>query len=393
MKILVLSFYYPPDLSAGAFRCAFLIEHLQRILPKDAEIHLITTLPNRFASYDVSAETYERQGNLTIERIALPATKGGIKHQALIFNRYIFKTCLSVKKTEYDLVYATSSKLFTATFGACLARWKRCSLYLDIRDIFADTLKDTLPKRVSKCVIPVFSGLEKWTIKRASHVNLVSPGFSDYFKVRYPKKTFSFHTNGVDEHLVNQKAQQDSAASAAPINVVYAGTLGEGQGLDLIIPQLAIETNGKLFFRIIGEGARKEKLQKQLKALKCTNVELVAPMDRFALIKEYEAADVLFLHLNDYEAFQKVLPSKLFEYAAMGKPIWAGVGGYAATFVTHEISNASVFNPGNIEAAKHAFSLLDLKTVPRVDFISKYLRENIMKKMAEDVFSLALEKR
>jgi len=31
-------------------------------------------------------------------------------------------------------------------------------------------------------------------------------------------------------------------------------------------------------------------------------------------------ADVLFLHLNAYKAFEKVLPSKIFEYAATGRP-------------------------------------------------------------------------
>ena len=48
------------------------------------------------------------------------------------------------------------------------------------------------------------------------------------------------------------------------------------------------------------------------------------------------STDVLFLHLNDYSAFRKVIPSKIFEYAATGKPIVAGVSGYAAEFLRHE---------------------------------------------------------
>ena len=62
------------------------------------------------------------------------------------------------------------------------------------------------------------------------------------------------------------------------------------------------------------------------------------------LIKEYLNADILFLHLNDYEAFQKVLPSKLFEYGAMNKPILAGISGYSKEFVKSEISNCAVFS-------------------------------------------------
>jgi hypothetical protein len=42
--------------------------------------------------------------------------------------------------------------------------------------------------------------------------------------------------------------------------------------------------------------------------------EIVSPEGLVVLIKEYIKTDVLFLHLNYYGAFQKVLPSKFFEY-------------------------------------------------------------------------------
>lgn len=385
----MLAFYYSPDLSAGAFRCAALIEELQKILPHDAEIEIITTLPNRFSSYDVHAAATERQEHVTVRRLKMPDPKGGVKHQARMFAHYSLKTHALVKKTKYDLIFATSSKLFTATLGAYLAGRQGCKLYLDIRDIFADALKDTLPTCVSRFVVPVFSALERWTIKRADHVNLVSLGFQDYFKTRYPQNSLSFYTNGVDKHLQHQLPSDASSCSLKPLKILYAGTLGEGQGLDLILPQLASETKERMHFRIIGEGGRKEKLRHQLQLLGCENVELVAPINREALMDEYQRADVLFLHLNDCEAFQKVLPSKLFEYSATGKPIWAGVAGYAARFVHDEISNAVVFNPGDVTEAINSFEKLALESMTRTIFIEKYSRETIMKKMAEDVLSLA----
>ena len=72
---------------------------------------------------------------------------------------------------------------------------------------------------------------------------------------------------------------------------------------------------------------------------------LLQPVKRDELIEIYQSADVLFLHLNDFDAFKKVLPSKIFEYAATGKPIWAGVAGYAAEFITSKIENSAVFFP------------------------------------------------
>ena len=96
---------------------------------------------------------------------------------------------------------------------------------------------------------------------------------------------------------------------------------------------------------------------------------------------------MLFLHLNDYPAFKKVLPSKLFEYAALGKPVWAGVGGYAARFVEEHIENAAVFAPCDLDAAVRAFEALTPVTRPRPDFVARFRSDAIMADMAEDLLA------
>ncbi len=105
----------------------------------------------------------------------------------------------------------------------------------------------------------------------------------------------------------------------------------------------------------------------------------------------YHQADVLFLHLNDFEAFRRVLPSKVFEYAATGKPIWAGVAGYAADFVSAEIANAAVFAPCDIDGAVAALGRLSLEQMPRPVFVERYARSRIMSAMAKDVLELIEE--
>lgn len=59
-------------------------------------------------------------------------------------------------------------------------------------------------------------------------------------------------------------------------------------------------------------------------------------MKREDLLRVYRHADVLFLHLNNLKAFRRVLPSKIFEYAATNKPIWGGLSGYAGRFAKNE---------------------------------------------------------
>jgi len=95
--------------------------------------------------------------------------------------------------------------------------------------------------------------------------------------------------------------------------------------------------------------------------------------------------------LNNLKALQKVLPSKLFEYAATGKPILAGVGGYAASFIHEHIQNAEVFAPRDAKAAVQAFKRLDKSIVDRSSFARKYSRTEIMKKMAQEIINCARE--
>lgn len=391
MRILFLSFYYEPDLCAGSFRAAALIQALQSRLPAGSHIDVLTTMPNRYSSFSAAAPEVEEGGTLSIRRIPLPSHKSGMRDQSKAFLAYASGVRAHVRSRKYDLVFATSSRLMTAVLGAYVARSQNVPLYLDIRDIFVDTIQDILPSWLGWPMGHVFSLLERYAIGYASKVNLVSRGFEHYFLQRYPRQRFAFFPNGIDDEFIAFSPNEESKGeSTPPYSVLYAGNLGEGQGLHAILPGLAKAMHGQMKFTVIGDGGRKPQLKRALDEVGADNVILCDPVNRTALVQAYREADVLFLHLNDYDAFRKVLPSKLFEYAAIGKPIWAGVAGYAAEFIEQEIDNAGVFPPCDVAAAVQAFSSLRMHTAPRTEFVRKYARHNIMQSLAADIVSIGL---
>lgn len=386
----MLSFYYHPDLSAGSFRTTALIKALTEKLPEGAHVEVVTTLPNRYRTFSSECSEFETHPSLEIRRIRLPGHCSGMVDQSKAFLYFAKEVKRHVGSRQYDLVYATSSRLMTAALGAWIARRKKAKLYLDIRDLFVDTIKHVLPRRLLLLTRPLFSLVERWTIRRANKVNLVSSGFKSYFDSRYPSIPCSFFTNGIDEEFIAAGARLKGSKPVHPLlTVLYAGNMGEGQGLHMIVPALAKRMRGRIIFRLIGDGGRTAALQTALQKAGVDNVELSSPMKRDQLIQAYQEADVLFLHLNDYEAFKKVLPSKLFEYAAMGKPIWAGVSGYAADFVKSEITNAAVFHPCDAAEAEEVFEKLSLMNTRRPEFIDKYARTKLMQAMADDLLSVA----
>ena len=386
MRILVLSFYYAPDLSAGSFRTAALIKAIQEKNIDGLHIDVVTTLPNRYKTFSTTAPEYENSDGLEIFRIKLPSHQSGMKDQIRAFFTYYRKARNIVANENYDVVYATSSRLFTAFLGARIADKKRLPLYLDIRDIFVDTIKDVLSPKLALLVKPVFSAIEKYTFRRAKRINLVSRGFKQYFEQRYPEADYCWYTNGIDKEFLGIKPiERTDTKQSRMLQVTYAGNLGEGQDLHKILPQLAKMLEGRVVFNVIGDGGRKAQLEHELTSNGVTNVKIFPPVSRSELITIYQKSDILFLHLNDSPAFKKVLPSKIFEYAAMGKPIWAGLSGYAADFLNDEVKNIAVFESGNHKQALQLLDSLDITLTQREDFVTKYSRKNIMTKMAKDL--------
>lgn len=392
MRILVLSFYFQPDLCAGSFRAAALVKTLSMKLSPGSYVDVVTTLPNRYSTFDAAAPEFENYQGISIRRIKIPSHASGMIDQSKAFLHFAKEAKKIAFSNKYDLVFATSSRLMTAALGAFVAGRQGAKLYLDIRDIFVDTIKDVLPRRSAILVKPVFALVERMAFARADRINLVSRGFASYFKERYPKTPLSYFTNGIDEEFVlSEMANNKMLPTSRPLSIVYAGNIGEGQGLHEIIPLLAMSMREKVQFKVIGDGGRRNALEQAINFYKVENVELLPPVNREELVRAYENADVLFLHLNDYDAFKKVLPSKIFEYAAMGKPIWAGVSGYAAEFIRSEIDNASVFDPCDVNGAKRAFAELCIGDKLREEFIEKYTRANIMNAMAEEILFTAQE--
>jgi glycosyltransferase involved in cell wall biosynthesis len=389
MRILILSFYYRPDLCAGSFRTTPLVAALRERAPPGTQIDVVTTLPNRYSTFSQEAAETEFGDGIEIRRIKLPSHRSDMRNQARAFVHFARSARAITAGRSYDLVFATSSRLMTAALGAVIARRQRAPLYLDLRDIFVDTIRDVLPRPMAWPLGHCFSVVESWTVRRANRINLVSRGFEDYFRSRYGERSFAWFTNGIDDEFLNAAPTQTLPAPAGRrATILYAGNMGEGQQLHEILPGLARELGARARFVVIGDGGRRAVLEEALSRSGADNVELRPPMQRAALLEAYREADVLFLHLGAHAAFEKVLPSKLFEYGALGKPVLAGVAGYAAKFIREEIRNAAVFPPCDVRAAAAAFDSLDLVSAPRPEFIAKYARANIARAMADDVLAL-----
>lgn len=392
-RILYLSFYFRPDLCAGSFRNSPLVDELgEQIKNKDIEIDVLTTSPNRYSTFREEYQEKEKMGNITIERIVVPPHESGIKDQVFSFKTYFLEVLKRTKNRKYDLVFASSSRFFTSYLGYWIAKKNKIPLYVDIRDLFSETLKSISDNWfIQHLLVPAIASREKKIYKYASHINLISKGFKENFPDT-SIATFSYYTHGVDPVFEEAQRKNGNAGHDYMKKIVYAGNIGDGQGLHKIVPEAAKLLDGFYTFTIIGDGGARKILENRIEQLDVNNVELLAPVSRNDVLEEYKKADILFIHLNDLEVFRKVLPSKIFELAVVEKPILAGVKGYAREFIRENVNGAFLFAPGDVEGLIRQIKEIEKfyenqGTINNSTFSKKFDRKTINRKMASSILN------
>lgn len=392
MTVLLLTYYFEPDLSAGSFRNTPLAHELARQLGPTGRVHVVTTQPNRYPSFRAAAKPAEQRGNLRIDRVSVPEHASGFTDQIKAYVHFYRNALALTRDQEYDLIVASSSRLFSGFLGAYLARQRRVPLVLDIRDLFRENILELLKNPVVRLGLgPALKLVEQYTFSSASHINMVSRGFDDYFKP-YQQATYSYFTNGIDDPFLNfPPTLSPTLQSAAPAvrTILYAGNIGDGQGLEKIVPAAAKQLGSGYRFVIIGDGGTKHKLERAVAEQALPNVVVRPPVSRTALLTEYQQADYLFMHLNDLKAFERCIPSKLFEYAATDKPVIAGVAGHAAQFVRQHVPNSLVFAPGNVASLVSQLRATPYRTEIRDAFVERFRRQTIIRSLASQILKTA----
>src|SRR5690606_39523856 len=126
----------------------------------------------------------------------------------------------------------------------------------------------------------------------------------------------------------------------------YIGTHGMAHALDFILRAAKRLEGTEYHFLFLGDGAQKKSLLKLNDNLKLSNVTMIDSVTKDK-VKEYiSILDIGLVNLKRSDTFLSVIPSKIFELAAMEIPILLGVEGESKKLV--EFYNLGLtFEPEN----------------------------------------------
>ena len=357
MKILFLTDHFPPEVNAPASRT---FDHCREWAKNGDEVTVITCAPNFpqgkvYPGYKNKFWQEERIEGIRVIRVwsYIVANKGFLK-RTLDFISYSVSSFFAGLFVKSDLIVATSPQFFTALSGRALSFWKRTPWVMEVRDLWPESIK-TVGAMKDNAFIRHFEWQEKRCYKSAKKIVVVTDSFRKKLIERgIPSEKIAVVKNGVDRSLFIPQQKDTELISKLKIDgktvIGYIGTHGMAHKLDFIIQTASKlkDTNPEYHFLFIGNGAEKEKLLKLKVDLMCDNVTMLDSVPK-AEVKNYiSILDVCLINLRKSDLFTTVIPSKIFENAAMEVPILMGVEGEAKEIVEHYTAGIC-FEPENEE--------------------------------------------
>lgn len=353
MKILFLTDNFPPEVNAPATRT---FDHCKEWVKKGAEVTVITCAPNFpvgkvYDGYKNVWHTEEIIEGIRVIRVwsYIVANKGFVK-RTLDFISYSITSFIAGLFVKTDLIIATSPQFFTALSGRTLSFWKRKPWIMEVRDLWPESIK-TVGAMKDNLFIRYFEWQEKRCYTSAKSIIVVTDSFKEKLIARgIDGNKIYVVKNGVDKELFRPMKKDTVLVRELGIDgktvIGYIGTHGMAHKLDFILRCASRLQDSNYHFLMLGDGAEKENLLRLKDELGCKNVTMLASVPKSEVKRYISVLDICLINLRKSELFKTVIPSKIFENAAMGIPILMGVDGEAKQIV--ESYNAGIcFEPEN----------------------------------------------
>ncbi len=341
MRILFITDNFTPEVNAPATRT---YEHCKEWVKNGADVTVITCAPNFPEGKVYKGYTNKWIQRETIDGIKvirvwtyITANEGFIKRiiDYLSFMVAAFIAGLTVKT---EIIIATSPQFFTAVAGRWLSFWKRTPWVMEVRDLWPESIT-AVGAAKRNVAIQFFEWLEKRMYKSASKIVVVTDSFAKTLVEKHavdPKK-IKVVKNGANLKLFQPQPKNQKLISELGLDnkfiIGYIGTHGMAHGLDFVLRSAKNSTDSSLHFLLIGSGAKRQELLELKNQLQLKNVTMLESISKSDVVQYTSILDAGLVNLKRSETFQSVIPSKIFELAAMHKPILLGVEGESATIV------------------------------------------------------------
>jgi glycosyltransferase involved in cell wall biosynthesis len=356
-KILIISNYYPPEKGAAANR----IEQLAlKLHQNNYKVTVLCPLGNYpkgelFPEYKGKFLVTENLQNITVKRLWIyPSVSKNILKRTLSvlsFSSVLFFYLLC-KKTPHKVV-VQSPPLLLSFVSVLVLSLMRKKIILNVSDLWplaAIELKALKKDSFSHQVSLFF---ERFIYSKATLIFGQSNEIITHIHSIFPEKKCHLYRNFPD----HQAAKMDlSTNEKEPVKLFYAGLLGVAQGVFELCKNIELQ-DLNIELHIFGDGAEKSQIEELIRQNPEKKIFFHGMLERNILHEKLKAFDIALVPLKT--RIYGSVPSKIFEYGALGFPVLYFGGGEGETIVKEnnlgwvaQVGNFKSLNTTLIEISK-----------------------------------------
>jgi glycosyltransferase involved in cell wall biosynthesis len=279
-----------------------------------------------------------------IDVIALPLTysnRDSLGKRAWVFLRFAWRSIGIALRTDYDVLFATSTPLTAALPGIAMKLLGRGKPFVfEVRDLWPE-----LPRALgmkNPLLLGGMSLLEWLGYRMANACVALAPGIADGIRHRAPRDCrIVTIPNGCDLDLFTPEKRR------TPLNLAgikegdfvagFTGAHGIANGLDAVLDAAAeLQRRGRTDIKLvlIGDGNQKDRLVGRAQAEGLSNCLFFPPVKKTEIARITASFDCGLQILADVPAFYRgTSPNKFFDYISSGIPVLNNYPGWLAELV------------------------------------------------------------
>lgn len=308
----------------------------------------------------------------------------------LVYTFKVLKYIPTLNLEKPDIIVGSSVHLFAVFAAYKLSKKYKVPFVMEVRDLWPATLIDMGISKWHPFIL-LLGYLEKYLYKRADKVISNLPYAYDYLGKFIKKEKFLWISNGVD--LSNIEYIQKKKNNKFVIS--YTGAIGLANNLQVLLDVAnRLKAKKDIFFRIVGEGIEKEKLNSFVKEYSLYNVSIESAVPKSEVKNILQSSDILFLSLKDSPLYRfGISLNKLYDYMASGRVII--FAGNSKNNPIKEANAGYTVLPDNVdELEKAVLEIYKLSQSKRNEIgykVRKYVENNYAIKVLADKFETLLE--
>ena len=177
----------------------------------------------------------------------------------------------------------------------------------------------------NKILVGIICKIENWLCESAELVVAVTQGIENYVQeIGIDKMKITYLPNGVllANYLPKSRLRDIKRNPNYIMRFGYIGTMGMAQNIEIILQAAKkLEYREDVEFIIAGDGVMRKNILKLTDELKLNNLTVLSLVPREKINDILNGLDAGIVTLKNSKYFSKALPSKMFEFLALEKPI------------------------------------------------------------------------